>query len=450
MYWFLVTLVLASIGCGDDRGRNANWSGLGRPHIVLAVADTLRADHVGPWGGPPGATPFLDELATRSIVFQDATSTSSQTVPSVLSIWSGLYPARHGNSFFPDTVSFRVPRARVRPRVAEAIPLLQESLREAGYATGAVVTNPWLERRYGFARGFEAYRLLHDPDDQVRGAEVNEAVSRLLDSAGGRPVFLYVHYMDAHPPFDPSPESRSQFVDGLAGEQLDPVNHSAGQLSPADIEYTHGLYAASVRDLDSPLQELVDLFEARELADRLLFVLLGDHGEEFAEHGGVGHGYQLYEESVRVPWLVFHADLGGLRIAEPTSGVDVMPTLLDLIGLPVPTDLDGRSQLRRILGSGHGEQRAIFSELGNRVAIRHGSFKWIAGSDERGAWFDLASDPGERMPRREPVPLALREARAALERARLPQDIGAEAVPLDDATAEQLRRLGYADDAVSE
>jgi len=416
--------------------------GIDRPHVVLVVADTLRADRVGAWGGPAGATPFLDEIARRSVVFEQASSTSSQTVPSVLSIWSGRYPARHGNRFFPATNSFRTPRSKVRPEVGDDIPLLQEQLAEAGYAAGAVVTNPWLRRRYGFDRGFEVYRALFASGDHVRGDEVNRAVASLLETAGERRVFLYLHYMDAHPPFDPTPESLAADVDGVPGRQLDVVNDAADAIDPEDIEHTQALYRASIRDLDQRLRRLWQLFEERGMTDDLLFVFVGDHGEEFAEHGYLGHGHQLFEESIRVPWLVSHPSLRPRRVAAPTSGVDVMPTLLELLGLPVPPGVDGVSQVGVLSGEPEDRERAIYAELGDRVAVRSGATKWLAGSEGVGPWFDLAADPAELAPRATAPPAALRAAWETF-RARRPADVVARPEALDPAAAEQLRQLGY-------
>jgi arylsulfatase len=433
----LLLLLLAALGCQPAR------PGLGRPHVVLVVADTLRADHVGPWGAPAHATPFLDELAARSIVFEDSTSASSQTVPSVLSLWTGRYPVGHGNRYFPATNSFRVARAQVRPRVDGSAPLLQEQLAAAGYATAAIVTNPWLQRRYGFDRGFEVYRELFARGDLVRGRKVNEAVATLIDELRARPLFLYVHYMDTHPPFDPEPEYPTPFMDGLAGVRLGAVNHSAEGFGAADIAYAHGLYAASVRALDERLRELHALLRAR-FEDDLLFVLVGDHGEEFAEHGGLGHGYQLFQESVRVPLLVSHPALAPRRITAPTGGVDVLPTLLDLLALPAPEGVDGISLAPSIRGEGEPAERAIFSELGERVAIRVGARKLIAHREAETDTrvFDLEADPGETSPVAE-RPAALLAAWRAFA-SRVPAAASA-AMPesLDAESEARLRALGY-------
>ena len=155
---------------------------LGRPNIILVVLDTLRADHLGAYGYERPTSPCLDAIAARGVLFEDASAPSSHTVTSMLSLFSGVDPQRHGNLYFPATQSFRVPVRRVRPSVPAELPLLAEQLARAGYRRAAVVTTPWLRESCGFARGFEPWIDLHTGEwkNHPRAEQVIASARRLV------------------------------------------------------------------------------------------------------------------------------------------------------------------------------------------------------------------------------------------------------------------------------
>jgi arylsulfatase A-like enzyme len=445
----------ALLACGG-----AGRGPLGASSLVLVVADTLRADHLGCYGHPRPTSPFLDALAERSVLFEDVTSASSHTVPAVLSLLSGLHPHRHGNQYFPETNSLRAPRRRVRPLVPRGIPLLAEELRAGHFATAAVVANPWLRPEYGFARGFDDYRFLHGPEWTAHpsGEEVNAAAGELLERTRARRFFLYLHYMEPHTPYDPPPGPRALFAGGLEGRYVYRAG-PAPEVSPEDLRFTHALYEGEVRALDDRLRELVARIEALGLAGSTLLALAGDHGEEFHEHRGLGHGRTLYEEVTRVPLLLFHPALPGTpsRIRAPAAGVDLAPTLLELMGLPLPRGIDGRSLAPFVLGAAAGEppaDRSILSELGTQAALRRGAHKlirWRAPGGREDA-FDLGRDPAEARPLPEPEGAAWRGPLSAELAGWLRAAAEAEAVagaaqpaPPDPELERRLRALGYAE-----
>ena len=385
-------------------GRSPGGS-LSEASVLLVVADALRADHLGCYGYDRPTSPFLDELAERAVLFESATGTASHTVPSVLSLLTSARAARHGNLFFPKTQSFRAPRRRVRPAVPEGLDTLAERFRRGGFRTGAVVSNPWLAARYGFDRGFERYLHVAKKTadrDHVRGGEVNRSARELLEAWRGERFFLYVHYMDAHSPYDPPEPHRSRFLPARGAYVY--RNGPLPDLSEADLHFTRALYDAEIRSLDDHLRDLFSILDELSLGPRTLVVFTADHGEEFHEHGGMGHGWTLYEEVLRTPLLFVHPALEAhaRRIAAPVSALDVHPTVLDLVGESVPGEIDGISLAPWILGPGEPPaERAVASEMGSLEALRRGRFKWLRepGADESAGVFDLVADPGEQRPR---------------------------------------------------
>ena len=424
-------------GCAGPSLEGAN--------VLLVVVDALRADHLGCYGYTERPTsPFIDGLAARSVVFDAAVSTASHTVPATLSLLTGIYPHRHGNQWFSETRSFRRPEAMVRPEVPGGIELAGELFARAGYRTGAVVANPWLRPEYGFGRGFETFR--HQRRRWRRASEVNREARALLDRWGDAPFFLYVHYMDVHAPYEPPDRYGRAFAPPQGRvvyrrQRLDEV-------SETDLEYTRAAYDAEIRTLDDHLADLVEALAERDLARRTLIVFTSDHGDEFHEHGGLSHGFTLFEEVVRVPLFFFHPELEARarRVRAPVSAVDVLPTIAELVGVASGRDLDGISLAAWVLGSGEPPaERLLVSEHGNLKAVRRGSEKWIRSADEEGdRGFDLARDPGERHPVEGAAPPAIRERLAALPLGA--SDLTAQPVEAsaDEALLEEeLRALGY-------
>ena len=395
-----LSLTVATLACSP-----APPSLLAGENVILVVVDTLRADHLGCYGYERTTSPFIDSLASRAVLFEDVTSASSHTVPSVISLWSAVYPHRHGNQYFPHTNSFRAPRKRVRPHVPDSLRLLSEYLGSAGYRTAAVVTNPWMQPRYGFARGFDDYRFLHNArwTDHQGAARVNEVARGLLEEWGDAPFFLYLHYMDVHGPYEPPGAYREQFTGGSRGSDVY-RNGPLPDAKPLDVGFTRALYDGGIRGFDDELRALVSHLAARGILESTLLVFAADHGEEFHEHGGMGHGWTLYEEVTRTPLFFVHPALGaaGRRVSGPVSTVDILPTLLELVGADVPSGLDGISLAPWILDPSLDRRpplRPLLSELGTQLAIRRGNHKLIQARDQTGAEaFDLHLDRGEQRP----------------------------------------------------
>jgi arylsulfatase A-like enzyme len=404
-------LTCALLGCSK--------SGPSKPLSALLITlDTTRADVLGAYGGPKGVTPALDELAQSSICYTQARTVLPFTLPAHASMLTGFYPPRHG----------------VRDNAPQSLPAeattLAELAQRAGYQTAAFVASSTLDRAWGLAQGFdtwsqpagesalEARRAAERPAREVAA----EALAWLERRDTSRPFFLWVHFFDAHQPYEPEPRFLLQ-----------------GGGSP---------YRGEVAAMDASVGALLARLAELGLLESTAVLAVGDHGEGLGDHGEATHGYFAWDSTLRVPFLVRHPDgwRAGESSAETVSVADVFPTLLDALGLPPAPGVDGFSLWRRIVPR---ERRIYFEALGGWV-----DFGWSAlcgASDERGkymhssrpALFDPRSDPREERDRIaelggevEAYRASLREvlARPALAR----QRAGA------DAPLEALARLGYA------
>ncbi len=453
--WVVSLLLLAVLFVGRSDAPAAEKDAAppaARPNVVVLMIDTLRADHLGCYGYSRQTSPSIDRFAARSVLFERAVASAPQTVPSVLSMWTGLYPSRHGNQYFLRTDSFRAGKKGIAPQVPANVALLAESLQSRGYRTGAIVTNPWLRARYGFARGFDVYRRPKaEPGKRYAKADaVNREGGELLAQwKDAQPFFLYLHYMDVHWPYDPLPTYRSVFAT-THGRRFY-VNGRAPNASARNASFTRDLYDADIRGLDDAVGGFLAELAARGLDDSTVVVLIGDHGDAFLEHGGLGHGWGLFEELIHVPLIVFdpRGDRRGRRVEAPVSAADLFPTVIELTGGTPPSGLDGVSLADAIRGSGKplSDERVLYSELGFGLAARTGRYKlirWLDPPSDR--FFDLADDPSEQSPVAEATSWrsALDRKLSSFQSRRLASVAqGAPGKTIDPATAERLRALGY-------
>jgi choline-sulfatase len=392
--------------------------------LVLVTIDTLRADHVGATGGPAGITPTIDALARAGVVFRDATAHAPLTLPSHATILTGRYPPAHGVA---DNSGFTL---------GDSIPTLATILHGAGFQTAAFVSSYVLRGSTGLARGFDSYDdrfagagQLHVTVSSLerRGPEVAREAARWLRGAR-RPYFLWVHLYDPHAPYDPPPAFAAKFP----GRPYD------GEIATSD-------FAVST---------LLDALDPGRRAETLI-VVTGDHGESLGEHGESEHGILLYDATLHVPLVIAGPRVpGGVTVASQVRHVDVVPTVLDLLGVAVPTGLDGvtlRPAMTRTDRAAVGPPEAPLSYAESRFGALH--FGWSAIHSARdGVWkyieaprpelYDLRSDPSERT-----NAIASRSQTAeGLARA-LASTAQGSAPPTAPATtadaAERLRSLGY-------
>ena len=423
-----------------------------RPNVLVISLDTLRARSLGSYGYGRDTSPFFDSIASDGTLFENAITASVTTSPAHMSLFTGLYPVHHG---------IRIALERKLPHVVT----LAERLHRVGYRTAAFTENGYLIRRHGFGEGFDQYT-----ENRGEHLKAPGEVRRTFRQAGDwiadhreLPFFLFVHTYEVHSPYDPEAPYTDLFRDAAM----------PGPGSPAILE-SRDNYDREIRIVDDELKRLFATLEKSGLAGSTIVAILADHGEEFAEHGGLQHGATVFEEGLRVP-LVFWAPgrvPAGRRLAAPVSLIDVAPTILDLLGLPIPDDLDGVSLKQLLLEDRPIEPRPLFAEARATMrwidparptpwnppyfAVRTGDAKYVVHRPGRGpaqpmARFDLARDPDESVP----LPVASEEARPieALIDRYLGNPAGAAATRKPAAGGngvspdlrDRLRALGYAE-----
>ncbi|MGE0639734.1 MAG: sulfatase [Thermoanaerobaculia bacterium] len=331
------------LGCAQAPPEESASAGRGfaatptRGYILISI-DTLRADHLGAWGYELPTSPFLDQLAARSTVFENAWSQVPSTLPSHISMFTGLYPAEHG--VFP-------PSAVLSPEIHT----LPELLRQAGFRTGGHTEGGYVQGGYGFARGFDEWTdTPYDGD-----ADIVRTLGRGLEFARGVPAgerfFLFLHSYTVHDPYEPPEPYRSMFWSGpppadagsADGPHFAAVNSGAATASPEAIAYYRALYDGSIRYLDDALRSFFGELESSGLLAETTVILTSDHGEEFGEHGRLVHT-QIYPECLHVPLLVVHpGQPTGSRSGALAESVDLLPTILDLAGAPAAPGISGSS-----------------------------------------------------------------------------------------------------------
>ena len=429
----------AAVPAYDARGRLlGDVKAPGRlPNLVVVVIDTLRADALDGEGGV-SRMPFLASLAQRGTRFTNAVAAAPWTVPSIMSLLTGLLPSEHGQ----DTVHDRW-------HMPDAVTTFAEALSGGyGYQTAALVGGVWFERSGdALLQGFDSWRTpftLQDTEAQVG--------RWLLGRNPRRPFFLLLHTFEAHSPYGAANHPRIEtelpdvpLPDALRGARPDVVDllracfldqHLSATLfrrlgpelgsilqrykwtgyaqepQPALAEELRQAYWEGAHWVDGLLAHAWSTLGRQGLLDDTLFVVLGDHGEAFGEHGSLGHGLRLYDELVRVPLvMVGPAPFDAGRVVEEDVGlVDVLPTFFDWAGLAPLAEIEGRSALEVVKGGRRcrpviSEERLTGSNTGLpidafRVSLRTAAWKYIltlnletrAVSEEL---YDLAADPRE-------------------------------------------------------
>lgn len=336
----LVSLAVA--GCSAEDPPKLN--------VVLISLDTVRADHLGAHGYEARATsPNLDRLARSSWVFRRASATSNWTKPSVATYLTGLLPAQHGvysMAFEEDGVL----RGDVLPA---ATTTLAETYSSHGYASAAFVTNHNINRGTGFEQGFDTY--------VDKAGEARKILSRASDwlekRDAERPFFLYLHFLDAHPPFQTAgrrprelevpPGAPNPYASDEWNAVRRAVNLGKLELEDEHLETLLIAYDTAIREMDRTLGRLFAKLEDLGLRENTVICVISDHGEEFLEKNRLGHGrgHDLLETLLHVTWILHVPGEGAKEIAVPCSLVDLYPTLLSASGLttaapPVPGGMD--------------------------------------------------------------------------------------------------------------
>lgn len=419
-------------------------------NLVIIALDTLRPDALGCYGYGRDTSPNLDEWAAKSIVFENAQTAAPWTAPSLLSIMTSLYPSVH------QVVSFPEPG-----QMNERVTTLAEVLRERGYATAAFTDGGYAKAQFGLGQGFQLFPPNTGDTPHEHGSNLIEPrrlrpnidrTLKWLDDAqdDGDPFFLFFHTYEIHGPYQPPEEFVKLFrpdwdeaaehaelarvqagwrerreidADGLrlllahqehcfSMRDLDKSGlgqrmHELGveSVEPEKLRLWRDLYDAEIRHSDFELKRLLDRLDSPKLRDNTVVVFVSDHGEGFGEHGKVGHGNALHEEDLRVLLMVRAPGAAPRRVTDVVRTVDVMPTALELLGVPTEgLPMQGRS-LSRVL---HGAKLTSAPSFSHALAqggdesrlwsVRDGRWRLVWDNDfAEMRLFDLESDPLELM-----------------------------------------------------
>ncbi len=425
------------------------------PNVLLISLDTLRADHLSLYGYERETSPFLrDTLGPRSSVFDAYVSTATTTDPSHMTMFTSLSPSVHGVA------------DKLTPLQVPVI-TLAEVLRARGYATAAFTENGPLAHGRGFELGFEAYTENQSPIFLLPPGQVKRTFAQArnwLENHDSQRFFLFLHTFQVHSPYEPPPGYR-QLFDG------DDSSAPTGGRSTRSAQELVSDYDREIRFVDDELRSLFEWLDRRDLTANTVLVITSDHGEQFQEHGIQGHKAPPFEELTGIPLLVHGPGIpAGRRIAQPISQLDLMPSLLELIGAPVPEQARGIS-FAGLLAEAEPEPgartRPLFTSgwvLPNEfqvpsLAVRVNERKLIRTRTSDGvdhySYFDLSNDPGEMRNRfsghrAEAADLMAllreheRDAKASRDALRAGNLPGEPTPPaFDPQRDEQLRALGY-------
>jgi hypothetical protein len=464
-------ILLETIGAGDPQ---AFWFDpvlyTPRPKarkIILISLDTLRADHLGCYGYSRNTSPALDALARDSALFLGAHALSAWTLPSHVSLFTGLEPGHHG---------VRQDRDRMDP----SLPTLPALLRANHFICAAFTGGVYLSPSYGYSKGFGLYNEMegipHTPNAAGRTAD---AAIGWLERNAGKDALLFIHTYQIHDPYAPPEPFNESYLDADARwkgvflhSELGGFKGYYRNLGPAARANIVALYDAQIRYTDEALiKPIVDFLKAKNLFDETMIILTADHGEQFEEHGAWGHMNDLYEESLHVPLLIKFPKgrFTGARIQSPVRLTDIAPTICDAYGLPLEAlDPDGASLIPLLQGREKSPRPVYASVIGNvndshfpaKSALLWEPYKLILNeplTPRDLAFFDcppppftnielynLNDDPGERINIAARFPEIVRRLEAKLTGLGAKAKLGSSfKLEMDENLREKMQSLGY-------
>jgi len=416
------------------------------PNIILISLDACRSDYIGCYGHTNDTSPFLDEVAGKGILFSNAFVNTHGTTPSHTTILTSLYQETHRVEF-----SSKIgPISERRPIPLEA-KQIQEILQSNGYLTIGVTGGGNMNGRLGFNRGFDDF---YDQPMSIekQSAKLLELVDKHND--GNKPVFMFFHTYEVHSPYKAPLEYRNQFTKHESNfdptsENLLKVANTSSVLSLEDLAYIREQYEAEIKYTDDTLRNMLTELGKRKLMDNAMVVIMADHGEEFAEHGGMLHRGNLYEELLHIPLIIWGSQVeSGKKDRRIVSCIDIAPTILTAARIAVPDEMMGRN----LLGSekkldSEGEE-VVFSQFRNeKYSARTLEWKLICSRNfSRRELYNLLEDSAEmdnRAAKNKPVADYLeREIKEWLKG--LPRLNDSEKViTVNKREQQQLKALGY-------
>ena len=429
----------------------------GKPNVLLITLDTVRPDHLGAYHYNKILTPNLDKLAAEGVLFLRGISQAPVTPVSHASILTGVYPPKH-----------RLRNFEHNNQLSTKNPLLSEILRKNGYFTGAIIASTTLDPLFGLDRGFDVYNYVASSETYLfsglgrsllptvmqllgvvkdrtayrSGIEQTNDALLWLDKYKDVPFFLWLHYFDAHDPYFPSTVSRKS--------KRHPGRNSK-ELSGRGFDYD-----CEIIGLDDQIGHLTDRLREDKILDDTIIAVISDHGEGLGEHNYIGHTKRIYEEQLRLVLFLRYPERirAGQIVSAQVRSIDLAPTILDLLGIQIPQDLDGLSLLPLMNSGGNSKNRVAFSETFapdeqalHLVAVNDGRYKLIRSLGGSNWLYDIEKDPGEHRNIAKERPAEVTRLGALLDiylsKGEQAKDGDTGSVMLDEEIREKLQALGY-------
>ena len=440
--------LLTGLGCSEPTSR---------PNLLFIVVDSLRSDRLAPYGSER-PTPAISALAKQGVVFEQSYSSAPWTMPSVATMFTGLAPTRHGVT-------------NTDALMSDELETLAERLLSKGYATSAVVSHHMIGKKFRFNQGFESFDQELARGHRFVSSELltqlaSRELGRLSRDPDGKPFFLFVHYFDPH--YDYRDHPQYDYANKSAGrlngkEGIGQLRRMLSSMSEEELTFLRDRYDEEVRFTDAAIGRLLDRLDRLKLSENTVVVFTADHGEEFRDHGWLGHTQSLYRELVHVPLVMRGPGLdSSRRFSAPVSAVDLAPTLLELLGFHEGLG-DGTSLIPRLGQNSSTPAPPVFCEVDylgvdeGRPGLRTCHKKSVVGEnfqlvrdDESGAveLFRLEGDEVQAQNLADELPEEVARLTALLDAHLAQLATGArelERTEFDEAELSELRELGYVD-----
>ncbi|MCP5106802.1 MAG: sulfatase-like hydrolase/transferase [bacterium] len=426
----------------------------GAPNIVLIVVDCLRADHLGYYGCHRNTSPVIDGLAKEGMVFENAFSNTSWTKPSVASLFTSLYPNRHGVITMTDI--FPVPFLT-----------MAEILKNNGYYTACFIGgNSFLREEFNYQQGFDLFK--NDGYEESPADILTDTFLDAVSPPSQRKFFAYIHYMDVHLPYHKN-EYNGLFMEKGIKTPFTPFEFGKHSLRESTADGTLpeetknrlvSVYDGQIRCVDEQIGRIISVLKQRNMLENTLVVITSDHGEELWDHNNFEHGHTLYNELIHVPLILVGNKLTHKKVKTPVTLVDLLPTFLARANIRNGTlKLQGNDLLnsreadgRKAFASGtlyNDEKYCLIDEENWKLIINTGDEteknKLIGFSNkDQFELYDLNSDPLEKENLKDAEPAKLVRLRKELEqRVNVKSIFKRKKTVIDRKTRDRLKSLGY-------
>ncbi len=420
-----------------------------KPNVILIGIDTLRADHLSCYGYKRKTTPFIDEFAKESVVFENAFSTTSWTLPSFMSILTGLYLSSH-KVVTPEN------------KLHSSFITLAEIFKNQGYKTAGFVSAPFLKKNFGFVQGFDVYNEATsspthiESHKDITSPQITKLVLNWLHKNKNKRFFLFIHYWDPHYDYIPPPPYDKIFdpyytgtIDGTDIENSKKIHPG---MDERDLQHIIALYDGEIRWTDFHIGKLFSELKRLNLYKNTLIIIVADHGEEFLEHNGKGHRRTLYNEVIHVPLILkLPYSSKNKYVKSPVSTIDILPTILEVLNITPPVEIEGKSLLLYIHADKENFDREIYSELyeerKEKIALIYYPYKLIYNiSFKKFEMYNIQKDAFEKKNLINVFPQIANRLRGKLfdwYKSRIFNTSKTSKTKLDEETLQQLKSLGY-------